>query len=91
VVVDGDRQGALGLVLTDHIAVEELEDLVRLGQLVETELAGVGELLLDDLVAQVYALVTDVDAWARDQLLDLLLARERSFPVMWPVRPWQAP
>jgi hypothetical protein len=62
VVVDRDRQGLLGDVLTDDVLLEEVEDLARLGQVVEPELAGLGELLLDDLVAQVDALVTDVDA-----------------------------
>jgi hypothetical protein len=54
--------------------LEEVEDLARLGQLVEPEVAGLGELLLDDLVAQVDALVADVDAGPGDELLDLLLA-----------------
>ena len=74
VVVDRDGEGALGVVLADHVGVQELVDLTRLGQLVEGELAGLGEFLLDDLVAQVDALVADVDAGASDQLLDLLLA-----------------
>ncbi len=37
-------------------------------------LAGLGQALLDDLVAELHALVADVDARSRDQLLDLLLA-----------------
>ena len=74
VVVDGDRQDLLGLVLTDHVLVEERVDLVRLRELVELELGGLGELLLDDLVAEVDALVADVHAGAGDELLDLLLA-----------------
>src|SRR3712207_8442680 len=39
----------------------------------ETLFRSLGELLFDDLVAQVDALVADVHAGARDELLDLLL------------------
>src|SRR3954447_8581196 len=74
VVVDGDRQRLLRVVLPDHIAVEELVDLFRLGQLVELDVGAFGQLLFDDLVAQVDALVADVDAGACDEFLDLLLA-----------------
>ena len=73
VVVDGDREDLLRVVLTDDVVVQELEDLTRLGQLVEAQLGGLGELLLDDLVAEVDALVADVDPGTGDQLLDLLL------------------
>jgi hypothetical protein len=73
VVVDRNGQLLLGNVLADHVLVEEIEDLRRLGQLVELQLGGFGELLLDDLVAEVDALVTDVDAGAGDELLHLLL------------------
>ena len=54
--------------------LKELVDLARLGQLVPPHLGGLGELLLDDLVAEVDALVADVDAGACDELLHLLLA-----------------
>ena len=74
VVVDRDRERALGLALPDDVLVEEIVDLGRLGQLVELDLTGLGQLLLDDLVAEIDALVTDVDAGAGDQFLDLLLA-----------------
>ena len=74
VVVDGDGQRALGGVLADDVALEEVADLGGLGQLVELDVVGVGEFLFDDLVAQVDALVADVHAGARDELLDLLLA-----------------
>ena len=80
VVVDGDREDLLGLVLADHVVVEEGPDLARVGQVLEAELTGVGDVFLDDLVAEVDALVADVHAGAGDQLLDLLLrlAAERA-------------
>ncbi len=74
VVVDRDREHLLRPLLIDHVLVEEREDLLRLRKLVELQLGGLGELFLDDLVAQVDALVADVDAGTGDQLLDLLLA-----------------
>src|SRR5690606_28717518 len=80
VVVDSHRQSPLGAVLAHHILLEEVVDLARLGTLVQAELAALGELLLDDLVAAVDALVADVDPRAGDELLDLLLrlAAERA-------------
>jgi hypothetical protein len=73
VVVDGDRQGPLRRFLTDHVLVEDRVDLLGLGQVLELEGGRSGELLVDDLVAEVDALVTDVDARPGDQLLDLAL------------------
>src|SRR5206468_10247674 len=73
-VVDRNGQGLLRVLLADHVGVEELEDLPRLRQLLEPDLSALAELLLDDLVAEVDALVADVDPWPRDELLDLLLA-----------------
>ncbi len=73
VVVDRDRQRPLGAGLAHDVLVEEVVDLGGLGQLVELHLTGLGQLFLDDLVAEIDALVADVDAWTRDQLLDLLL------------------
>jgi hypothetical protein len=80
VVVDRDRQDLLGVVLADHVVVEEVVDLLGLGQLVELELGGLRQLLFDDLVAEVDALVADVHPGPGDQLLDLLLrlAAERA-------------
>ena len=73
VVVDGDGEGALGRFLADDVLVQDLVDLLRLGQVLELDRRGSGELLVDDLVAEVDALVADVDAGAGDQLLDLAL------------------
>jgi hypothetical protein len=73
VVVDGDRECALGRVLADHVLVEDLVDLGGLGEVLELEAGRSGQLLVDDLVAEVNALVADVDAGPGDQLLDLAL------------------
>src|SRR6478752_2845683 len=76
VVVDGDGEDLLRLLLGDDVLVQLLGDLagvrelLRLGAL----LGRLEHLLLDDLLAQVDALVADVHALARDQLADLLLA-----------------
>jgi hypothetical protein len=73
VVVDGDRERLLRRVLADHVLVEEREDLAWLRQLREDGERDLAELLLDDLVAQLDALVADVHAGTSDELLDLLL------------------
>jgi hypothetical protein len=73
VVVDGDRQRPLGGLLADDVLVEDLVDLDRLRKVLQLERRGRGELLIDDLVAEIDALVADVDARAGNQLLDLAL------------------
>ncbi len=76
VVVDRDRQRPLRGFLADDVLLEEGVDLARLRQLELARglLAGLGEALLDDLVAQLDALVADVHAGSGDELLHLLLA-----------------
>ena len=74
VVVDRDRERALRLLLRDDVVVQDGVDVERLGEVVEVELRRRGELLVDDLVAEIDALVADVDAGTSDQLLDLTLA-----------------
>ena len=73
VVVDRHREDLLGPLLADHVVVQEIENLRRLGELVEADLGRLGKLLLDDVVTEVDALVADVDARAGDELFDLLL------------------
>ena len=73
VVVDRYRQRPLGLLLADDVLVEDVVDLTRLGQRLDVERRRSGELLVDDLVAEIDALVADVDAGTGDQLLDLAL------------------
>ena len=73
-VIDGDREGLLGRILSDDVLIEELVDFPGLGQFpADRRLGRLAELLFDDLVAQVDALIADVDAGAGNELLDLLL------------------
>src|SRR5690606_28312489 len=74
VVVHGHGQRLLGAGLADHVLVEDLEDLARLGQRAARALRLLLELLADDVVAQLDALIADEHARARDQLADFVLA-----------------
>ncbi len=74
VVVDGHGQGALGAVLADHVLVEDLEDLARLGQRTACRLRLLLKLLTDDVVAQLHALIADEYARTRNQLAHFMLA-----------------
>ena len=73
VVVDRHRERALGLFLRDDVVVQDGVDVERLREIVEVELRRSRQLLVDDLVAEIDALVADVDAGTSDQLLDLPL------------------
>jgi len=73
VVVDGDGEGALGGLLADDVLLQDVEDFLRFRQVLQLEGRRRRQLLIDDLVAEVDALVADVDAGACDQLLYLAL------------------
>src|SRR5690606_3457345 len=74
VVVHRHRQRLLRPLLADHVLVEDLEDLLGLGQRAAGALRLLLELLADDVVAQLHAFIADEHARARDQLADLVLA-----------------
>jgi hypothetical protein len=74
VVIDRDREHLLGALLTDHVLVEYLLDFVGFWELVTGPLGAVLELLADDVVAELDALVADEDGGTRDQLTDFVLA-----------------
>jgi hypothetical protein len=60
--------------LANHVLLQDVVDLARLGQVLQLDRSRCrGQLLVDDLVAEVDALVADVDAGTGDQLLDLAL------------------
>jgi hypothetical protein len=73
VVVDRHGERALRLFLRDDVVVQDGIDVERLREIVEVELRWRGELLVDDLVAEIDALVADVYAGTSDQFLDLSL------------------
>jgi hypothetical protein len=76
VVVDRDRQDLLGLLLADHVLVEDAADLGRCGQ---TGLDSGGlliglRLIADDVVAQLDAFIADEHARTRDEFAYFVLA-----------------
>src|SRR5262249_28281098 len=74
VVVDGDRQDLLGMVLADHVVVEDLANLLRRRDAVARLHQRGLVLLADDVHAQLDALVADEDGRAGNQLAHLVLA-----------------
>ncbi len=73
-VVDRDRQDALGALLADDVFIEDFLDFLRLGELVAGALGALLELFADDVVAQLDAFVADEYRRAGDELPNLVLA-----------------
>jgi hypothetical protein len=74
VVVHSHGEDLLGSLLADDVLVEDGLDLGRLGGRRTTRMRLVLlDLLVDDVVAQAYALVTDVDGGPCDEFLYFLL------------------
>ncbi len=67
------------MLLPDDVLIENLLDRLGLGDLLHFEGRGVrglltlGELLVEDLVAQIDAFVANIDPRRRNQLADLVL------------------
>src|SRR5439155_15516168 len=82
VVVDRDREHALGVILADNVLVEGGVDRLRVGDqpALGALLRGGLGVLFQDFLAEVDALVADVDARTGDQLahLRLVLPAERT-------------
>src|SRR5690606_16452206 len=68
VVVHGNGENLLRLLLADDVLVEDGLDLVRLRQLVPPALRLLIQLLADDVVAELHALVADEDGRPRNEL-----------------------
>jgi hypothetical protein len=80
VVVDRDRQHFFGSLLADDVLVENGFDFMRLRQLVPAALRSLVELLANDVVAKLDALVADEDGRSGNELANLVLtlAAERA-------------
>ena len=74
VVVDGDREDPLGVVLADHVVVEDGLDLAGGRHAGPALRDGALVLLADDVHAELDALVADEDRRPGDQLPHLMLA-----------------
>src|SRR6185436_1136708 len=73
VVGDGDGEELLLGLLADDVLVEDRLDLGGLRKLVATAFGSLVELLADDVVAELDALVADEHRGARDELAHLVL------------------
>ena len=75
-VVHGDGQRTFGLFLANHVMIKVGLDFRRRRQISAAFASGIagGQLITDDLVAQVNALVADKDRRTGDQLLYFMLA-----------------
>src|SRR5205823_14855626 len=73
VVVDGDGEDLLRPLLADHVVVEERLDLHRRGERDGGPVLFPLALLGDDVVAELDALVADVDGRTGDELADFPL------------------
>src|SRR5690606_8190757 len=61
-VVNGHGQRLLGMVLPDDVLIEDIPDFLGFGQVAEVEVLFASQLLLDDLIAQLDALIADVNS-----------------------------
>ena len=73
-VVDRHREHALGALLADHVLIEDFLDFLGLGKLVAGAFGALFELLADDVVAKLDALVADEYRRPGDQFPNFVLA-----------------
>jgi len=85
VVVHGDGQDLLWLLLADDVLIESDLDGTGVRQLGDLRLGArrLQHLLFDDLLTEVDAFVADVDALAGNELADLLLALAAEAAAVW--------
>ena len=62
-VINRYRQSTFGSLLTDHVLIEDLVDLLGLGKVPKTEwiVGGAREFVLDNLITEFDTLIADID------------------------------
>jgi len=66
--VYGHGEDSFRAILTDHILIEVMFDFSRFLQLRGNLLLGLFPILRNDVIAEVYTFVADVDGWSGDEL-----------------------
>src|SRR5699024_3838186 len=74
VVIDGNRQCRFGSFLTNDVVVKVRVDFLRGGQDEFTALSDLGKFFFNYLVAQLDALITNVNTGSGDEFTHLLLS-----------------
>ena len=72
-VVDRNGQRLLRLVLADHILIENVTNFLRFRNILESDFSVIAEFLCDDLIAELDALITDIDTGPCHEFPHLLL------------------
>ena len=73
-VVNRDRQHLFCALLANDVLIQCPHDFLRLRQFGGERLLPALHVLRDDVVAEVHALIADVNGGSRDQFLDLFAA-----------------
>jgi hypothetical protein len=72
-VVDSNRENLFGSVLPNDKLIEERRNFTRRWKFIEDEFRAITKFVCNDVVAEVNALVANIDTWPSDELLNLLL------------------
>src|SRR6185295_15255176 len=72
-LINRDRQALLGFILSDHVLIQKVFDLSRLGQRRTSRYRFSLLIVGNDLIADVNALITDIDGGAGNEFLDFVL------------------
>ena len=72
-VINGHRQHHLGVFLANHEIIEKPVDIVGIGKIFTVPATGIFQFFANDVVAQLYALVTDINTGPGYELTNFVL------------------